>query len=65
MRILLKHYIENKFYRYPAISPRAEYAETKTYSGSLASARFTFGDRFVVTVGGTDATLMIWELIEE
>lgn len=53
------------YFRYPCISPRAEYAEAKTYSGSVACARFLFGDHFLVTVGGTDATLMLWELIEE
>lgn len=51
--------------RYPCISPRAEYCEAKSYSGTLASARFLYGDRTVVTVGGTDASLMVWELVEE
>lgn len=53
------------FYRYPCINPRAEYCEAKVYSGTLASARFLYGDRKVVTVGGTDASLMVWELVEE
>lgn len=52
-------------FRYPCISPRAEYCEAKVYSGTLASARFLYGDRSVVTVGGTDASLMVWELVEE
>lgn len=56
---------KKKFIRYPCISPRAEYCEAKVYSGTLASARFLYGDRTVVTVGGTDASLMVWELVEE
>lgn len=52
-------------FRYPCISPRAEYNEAKVYSGTLACARFLYGDRTVVTVGGTDASLMVWELVEE
>lgn len=51
--------------RYPCITPKAEYIETKVYSGPLACARFMVGDRQVVTVGGTDASLMVWELVEE
>lgn len=51
--------------RYPCISSRAEYSEAKSYSGSVACARFLFGDRQLVTVGGTDASLMIWDLVEE
>lgn len=52
-------------FRYPCITPKAEYSEAKVYSGTLACARFLCGDRMVVTVGGTDASLMIWDLIEE
>lgn len=54
-----------RMFRYPCMSPRAEYAEAKVYSNTLACARFLFGDRYLVTVGGTDASLMCWELIEE
>lgn len=50
---------------YPCISPRSEYSEAKVYSGTLACSRFLYGDRTVVTVGGTDASLMVWELVEE
>ena len=51
--------------RYPCITPKAEYVEAKVYSGPVACARFMVGDRQVVTVGGTDASLMVWELAEE
>ncbi|XP_037908857.1 echinoderm microtubule-associated protein-like CG42247 isoform X3 [Hermetia illucens] len=54
-----------RLYRYPCITPRGEYHEAKVYSGMLACARFLYGDRTIVTVGGTDASLMVWELIEE
>lgn len=52
-------------HRYPSINPRSEYNEVKTYSGPIGSVRFMNGDRSLVTVGGTDASLMIWDLIEE
>lgn len=47
------------------MNPKAEYNEEKVYSGTVACARFLFNDRNVVTVGGTDAALMLWELTEE
>lgn len=53
------------FNRYPCISPKAEYNEEKVYSGTIACARFLFNDRNIVTVGGTDAGLMLWELVED
>lgn len=54
-----------RLFRYPAITPRAEFAEAKVYSGTIACARFLYGMRSVVTVGGTDASLMVWELGDE
>lgn len=54
-----------RLFRYPAISPKAEYNEEKVYSGTVACSRFLYNDRNIVTVGGTDATLMLWELTEE
>ncbi|KAM7358916.1 doublecortin-domain-containing echinoderm-microtubule-associated protein [Cochliomyia hominivorax] len=54
-----------RLFRYPCISPRAEFHEAKVYSGMVACARFLFGDQTIVTVGGTDASLMVWDLVEE
>lgn len=57
--------IRKPIHRYPTIHPRSEYNEVKTYSGPIGSVRFMNGDRSLVTVGGTDASLMIWDIIEE
>lgn len=54
-----------RLFRYPCITPRAEFAEAKVYSGTIACARFLYGMRSLVTVGGTDASLMLWELAGE
>ncbi|XP_058985110.1 echinoderm microtubule-associated protein-like CG42247 [Musca domestica] len=54
-----------RLFRYPCISPRAEFHEAKVYSGMVACVRFLFGDQTLVTVGGTDASLMVWDLVEE
>ncbi|BES89722.1 HELP motif [Nesidiocoris tenuis] len=54
-----------RLFRYPCISPKAEYNEEKVYSLAIASARFLHNDRKVVTVGGTDASLMLWEVVDE
>ncbi|KAG8231079.1 hypothetical protein J437_LFUL011047 [Ladona fulva] len=50
---------------YPCISPRAEYNEEKALSSHVASARFMFHDRSVVSVGGTDAAAMLWEVVDD
>ncbi|KAF6215574.1 hypothetical protein GE061_010330 [Apolygus lucorum] len=54
-----------RLFRYPCISPKAEYNEEKVYSLAIAAARFLHNDRNVVTVGGTDASLMLWEVVDE
>ncbi|XP_073970787.1 doublecortin-domain-containing echinoderm-microtubule-associated protein isoform X4 [Rhodnius prolixus] len=54
-----------RLFRYPCISPKAEYNEEKVYSLAIAAARFLFNDRNVATVGGSDASLMLWEVVDE
>ncbi|XP_015605282.1 echinoderm microtubule-associated protein-like CG42247 isoform X2 [Cephus cinctus] len=54
-----------RLFRYPCTSTKAEYAEEKVYSSQVATARFLYNDQNVVTVGGTDAALMLWELVDE
>ncbi|XP_058127196.1 echinoderm microtubule-associated protein-like CG42247 [Anopheles ziemanni] len=54
-----------RLFRYPCITPRAEFTEAKVYSGTIASIKFLYGNHSLVTAGGTDASLMIWELTEE
>jgi microtubule-associated protein-like 1/2 len=54
-----------RLFRYPCITPRAEFVEAKVYTGAIACARFLYGMRTLVTVGGTDASLCVWEITDE
>ncbi|CAH0604362.1 unnamed protein product [Chrysodeixis includens] len=54
-----------RLFRYPCASPKAEYNEMKVYSGAIYSARFLFNDRCMISAGGTDAALMLWDLVDE
>lgn len=53
------------FFRFPCLTPKAEYSEEKVYSLQVACARFLYHDKNLVTVGGTDAALMLWDVIDE
>lgn len=53
------------FLRYPCTNPKAEYNEEKVYGGIITCARFLYNDRNVVTVGGTDASLMLFDVVDE
>ncbi|KAJ8722911.1 hypothetical protein PYW07_004091 [Mythimna separata] len=54
-----------RLFRYPCASPKAEYNEMKVYSGAIYSARFLFNDRCMISAGGTDAALMLWDLVDD
>ncbi|RVE54773.1 hypothetical protein evm_000540 [Chilo suppressalis] len=54
-----------RLFRYPCASPKAEYNETKVYSGFVYCARFLFNDRCMVSTGGGEAALMLWELVDD
>jgi microtubule-associated protein-like 1/2 len=51
--------------RYPCLSAKAEYNEEKVYTMQIATARFMYNDKNVVTAGGTDATLILWDVIDD
>lgn len=61
--------VDNNFHiifdRYPCSSPKAEYNEEKVYGGAITCARFSYDDRNLVTVGGIDASLMLWDVVDE
>ncbi|KAK7574062.1 hypothetical protein V9T40_011253 [Parthenolecanium corni] len=54
-----------RLFRYPCISSKAEYNEEKVYGGTITCARFLYNDRNLVTVGGIDASLMLWDVVDE
>jgi len=54
-----------RLFKYPCTNAKAEYIEEKVYSSLVACARFLYNDQNIVTVGGTDAALMLWELVDE
>ncbi|VVC95369.1 unnamed protein product [Leptidea sinapis] len=54
-----------RLFKYPCASPKAEYYEVKVYTGAVLAARFLFNDRCLVTSGGSDAALMLWELVDD
>lgn len=52
-----------RLFRYPCISPRADFYEVKGQSSPVQCVRFLYDDSFLITVGGYDGTLMQWMLV--
>uniref|UniRef100_T1IJD0 Uncharacterized protein n=1 Tax=Strigamia maritima TaxID=126957 RepID=T1IJD0_STRMM len=52
-----------RLFRYPCISPKADYHEIKPYTGRVTSVRFLYDDSFLITAGGIDAALMQWMVV--
>ena len=49
-----------KLFGYPAASKGAQHGSYHAHSSHVANVRFTPDDKYVVTVGGHDATAMVW-----
>ncbi len=50
------------FIQYPCTSPRAEFSETKISSDPVTAIRFMFEDAYLVSLAGSEVTLMRWKL---
>lgn len=52
-----------RLFQYPCTTSRAEFVEEKTASSAIMGIRFLFEDMYIITVGGTDATLLRWKIV--
>ena len=52
-----------RLFQYPCTSPRAEYHEVKPCSSAITGIRFLFEDMYLLSVGGTNATLIRWKIV--
>ena len=50
-----------KLFRYPCVTEGADANEYSGHSSHVTKVKFTANDRNVVSVGGNDKTLIIWE----
>ena len=50
-----------KLFRYPCTEARAQAMECRAHSSHVTRVAFSANDQFVVTVGGHDKTVCIWE----
>ena len=52
-----------RLFQYPCTTARAEFAEEKTASTAVVAVQFLFEDMYVITAGGSDATLLRWKIV--
>ena len=52
-----------RLFQYPCTTSRAEFVEEKTASTAIVGIQFLFEDMYIITVGGSDATLLRWKII--
>ena len=52
-----------RLFQYPCTTARAEFVEEKSASSAVVAIRFLFEDMYVITAGGTDATLLRWKIV--
>ncbi|GAB6029719.1 hypothetical protein CHUAL_005440 [Chamberlinius hualienensis] len=49
-----------RLFRYPCVTPRADFHEIKAQSSKVNCVRFLYDDSFLISIGGDDAVLMQW-----
>jgi hypothetical protein len=52
-----------RLFQYPCTTTRSEFLEEKTASSAVVAIRFLFEDMYMITVGGSDATLLRWKIV--
>ena len=50
-----------KLFKYPCVVEKAQSNEFYGHSSHVTKVRFTANDRFVISTGGNDMTVMVWE----
>jgi WD40 repeat protein len=50
-----------KLFKYPCVVEKARYKEYKGHSSHVCKIRFTANDLFLISVGGNDKSVFIWE----
>lgn len=50
-----------KLFRYPCTQPKAACKESKGHSSHVTRVAFSANDRYLISVGGNDKTVLIWE----
>ena len=50
-----------KLFKYPCVVEKAQFNEYCGHSSHVTKVRFTANDRFVISTGGNDMTVMVWE----
>lgn len=54
-----------KLFRYPCIVANADHKPYNGHSSHVTNVAFSFQDRWVVSVGGDDQAVFIWEVVRE
>ncbi len=50
-----------KLFKYPCVVEKAESHEYAGHSSHVTKVKFSANDRYVVSTGGNDMTVMVWE----
>ncbi len=50
-----------KLFKYPCVVEKAKFNEYCGHSSHVTKVRFSSNDHFVVSTGGNDMTVMIWQ----
>lgn len=50
-----------KLFKYPCTVDKAKFKSNKGHSSHVTRAAFSVNDKYLITVGGNDRTVLVWE----
>jgi microtubule-associated protein-like 6 len=49
-----------KLFKYPSVTDKSEFKAYRGHSSHVTRVRFSFDDKYLVSIGGNDKTIIIW-----
>jgi WD40 repeat protein len=50
-----------KLFKYPCVVEKAAFKQFSGHSSHVTRVKFTYNDNFVISAGGNDKTIIVWE----
>lgn len=50
-----------KIFKYPSVNDKSEFKAYRGHSSHVTRVRFSYNDKFLVSIGGNDKTIIIWK----
>ena len=50
-----------KIFKYPSVTEKSEFKAYRGHSSHVTWVRFSYDDKYLISIGGNDKTIIIWK----